>query len=396
MIRFAALLLAAFFALACAAMAETWPPLAPDLSVSIETAVQGCVEGSDCAFLVRVENLGPGVASGPLRLISRTAAPSVLGFGETGGWTCSKLDYGKFTCSSEALSLAPGAHSDLLLTLRFLPTPMPQADACVALESSGLRAASQSTVLASLGGGGIKIEDSRNFLRAVYGIWDEDDLRAKNDRGCTKINLGDTEPPPICATGEQLASGICVTTATYCTHGRSWNAASNACGCPATASAFDPGTMSCVAAAAPACGIGRTALQGLCICPKDQPLWNAATSHCEALPVLPPKVEVKVAPPPPKAVAKTVPPVSRKIATRSRRPDCGPGETFRRGACIVLRKAERHRLTAKPVRTAAKARPYKSRCPPFFIDNRRRNYCWPGWILDPDLMVNGPYPKAPQ
>lgn len=400
MIRFAAFLLAALFALAGAAMAETWPPLAPDLSVSIEPAVPGCLETSDCAFLVRVENHGPGMAPGPLRLTSRTAAPSVLGFGDTGGWTCGKLDYGKFACTSAALSLAPGAHADLLLTLRFLPTPMPQADACAALDGSGLRAASQTAVLAALGRTGTNIPDSQNFLRAIYGLWGDGDLRAANDRACTKINLGPEAPPPLCAADEQLANGTCVKTATFCTRGRSWNAASNTCGCSGAAGTFDPVTMSCAAAAAPACSTGRTAVQGLCVCPQSEPLWNSETTKCEALPAPPPKIEAKKVTPPP-ASAEATPRPRVKVAPPGffglkRRPACDPGEIFRRGACIALRKVERRHVAAKPVRTAAKAQPYKSRCPPFFIDNRRRNYCWPGWILDPDLVVNGPYPKAPQ
>lgn len=387
MIRFSAFLIAALMAFATA-RAGDWPPPAPDLSLTLIPESRECLEAGDCRFIVRIENHGTAPASA-IALTSTTSAPSTLG-PQSDGLSCRKQAYSEFDCDAGQAVVAPGATLDLSLVVRFLPTPMPDAEVCAALDwPDGARAAAEATVFSALGKKADDIVKPEGFLAAVHGTWGTGDLRAGNDKSCIRIALGTPSPVLNCGTGERLVSGQCVPSASLCTAGRSLDSASQSCACPASAPIFDAATMACVSAsAAISCEPGRALVNGQCVCPSERPVW--AENACVELK----SVEKKLAPTPQAAT----PPLA--VSTEKSRPK--PKTVTAAEPRVEVRKKTRPRVeTVKrkkkkvakaqrpPKRAAVKAAAGRKPCPPLFVYNSRKNYCWPGWLIDPDVAFNG-------
>lgn len=400
----AAVLLALTTLWAGVAQAADWPPRAADLAATIMSAAPNCQAASDCGFLVRIENLGTADYAGPIAITATSTVAAVLGPGKTPPWSCARKDFRSFACTLAAGRLGPGQTIDLALVLRMLPSPLAEAQDCVALDwpasKQTLRDGVVRATLSALGKtvpGDLKAPAAT--LRAVLGGWGDGDPRAANDSDCTKVGLGPVLTLPNCAAGESPLNGACVALASFCTGGRSFDAAKGNCACPVGQPAFDPASRSCAAALQPPqCPAGQTAANGFCVCPASAPLWNAKTAACGALDLTPASVEVTpsaaakvaVAEPVKVAASPIVPQAERpaKIrAPRVRRLSCGDGRCGHQYP-LVHKHWSLHRTRQVP-RIAAHAA-----CPPLFVYNSRANYCWPALWIDPDILVHGPIPKT--
>ena len=387
MIRFSAFLIAALMAFATA-RAGDWPPPAPDLSLTLIPESRECLEAGDCRFIVRIENHGTAAASA-IALTSTTSAPSTLG-PQSDGLSCRKQAYSEFDCDAGQAVVAPGATLDLSLVVRFLPTPMPDTEVCAALVwPGGARSAAESAVFSALGKKAEDVVKPEGFLAAIHGTWGTGDLRGGNDKSCIRIALGASSPVLNCVAGERLVSGQCVSTASLCTAGRSLDPASQSCACPASAPSFDAATMACVSAsAATSCEPGRALANGQCVCPSEKPVW--AENACVVLK----SVEKKVAPPPepatPPQTVSTVKAKPRPKTVATIKPRVEVRQKTRPRAESVQRKKKVVKAQRPPKRIAVKAAAGRKPCPPLFVYNSRRNYCWPGWLIDPDVAFNGP------
>ena len=117
--------------------ADGWPPTAADISVTLSRGHGGCIEGNDCRLVLQVENLGTASFKGRLSVVIETAAASVPGFAGSGPWRCDRLGYGRMACAAAAIELAPAQTSTGLISVRFLPTHMSEAEACASIAWRG-------------------------------------------------------------------------------------------------------------------------------------------------------------------------------------------------------------------------------------------------------------------
>lgn len=389
MIRLSALLIVVLMAFAAHAHAGDWPPPAPDLSLTLIPETRECLEAGDCRFIVRLENHGTAPASA-IALISTTSAPSTLG-PQSDGLACSKQAYSEFNCDGGRAVVAPGAALDLGLVVRFLPTPMPDAEVCAALDwPDGARSAAESAVFSALGKKAGDVVKPEGFLAAIHGTWGTGDLRGGNDKNCVRIALGASSPVLNCAAGERQVSGQCVPAASLCTSGRNFDAASQSCDCPASAPNFDAATMACVSASvAMSCEPGRGLVNGQCVCPREQPVWTG--SACTALQIAQENVAPAAEPEPaPPQVVSTVKTKAKPRAIVATKPRIDAQRKVKPRAESIQRKRKVVKAKRPPKRTAVKAAAGRKPCPPLFVYNSRRNYCWPGWLIDPDVAFNGP------
>lgn len=392
-----------FMWLAAPAVAEGWPPALPDLAVRILPSGERCLEGEDCAFLVRIENQGTAAYAGVVSVALTSTVPTVLGPATTEPWTCERQAFGKFVCHLKTADLAPGRSADLWLPLRMLATPLAEMQSCASLAWTGETLAVRNRLfeetVAAVGRSRPQAAGavSDDLLRALFGRWGKGDARAGNDSDCTRIEVGQPAALPSCDETESVVTGTCVHVDQFCTEGRVWNPESRSCACPAVQPVFDHETRSCVAAApAPKCSGGRSPVDGACVCPATAPLWDEAAANCTALTFPEPAPTVAETGEPSQAVVTPKPEKKPAATIQLRRPQraeihCGRGEVLRKGKCVTPRV----RAEAGQRRKANRVKVFRQTfreppCPPFFVYNPRRHYCWPALWLDPDVLVNGP------
>ncbi len=309
---------------------ETWPPPAPDLAVTLLPQSGDCTEGDECRFILHFSNEGSAPFEGRVGWLHHSTVPGV----PAGAVSCRKRDFNTFACDT-SLSLAPHAVKTIALAVRMLATPRSEAEHCVSLAGTA-------------------------------------DPVSADDQSCVTVRLGLIAEQSECEVGETLINDRCVQLAKYCTAGRSWNAASGSCACPADRPLFDRPNRNCaVALAAVECSGGRVGHEGGCYCPMDRPWWDSASLSCRsdakpvnvviAAPVVP--KPVVTIPDAPKQVTVHAP-AMRKLAT----PNVSPQRPRRVAS-----------TRPKAVRTAAAASP---KCAPL-MRRTRGGYCWPIFWIDP-------------
>lgn len=329
MIRITAILAAFILCMTGLARAETWPPPAADLAVSLLPASGDCAVGEECRFVVHLANEGSAQFDGRVDLSHHSTVPGV----PVSEMTCTRHGFNSFDCGT-SLKLAPHGATTVALAVRMLATPRSEAEHCVSLK--GLA-----------------------------------DPVSANDQSCATVRLGTIAEQSECGAGQNQINDRCIELATFCTGGRSFDAASGGCACPADRPMFDRASGACaVSLAAFECSGGRTSFNGGCYCPQDKPFWDRAASTCrsEAKPVA-----VAVAAPviaKPKVKIAAAPKQAAAHLSRVKRPV---------RASVAKRPVQVQRSRPKPVRVAAAPPP---KCPPLW-KLTRGGYCWPGFWIDP-------------
>jgi hypothetical protein len=364
---------------ASSAIANGWPPRAADLSVSLARASNGCLEGNDCRLAVQVENLGTAPFKGELSISIETAAPSVPGFAGSGNLSCQRIAYGRHACKLSSIDLAPGKTVTDLANIRFLPTPMSEAEVCASIDwddAQDIPARDAAlSVMAALGKERPASGDAIELLQAVFGTWGEGDLRERNDRGCARIAIGRPETEAACPEGQERIAGSCVALGALCSGNRLRDARTGDCACRIQGQGIDPVSRECAVLAAPDCGAGRTAKDGLCFCPGSQPLWNEDASRCEEWRERKPETAKVTAVPERKPTIRDPVKVTTEAPPRVRiaaKPSCGRGESLRGNTCIkIVRKIAKRPSTIRlaqraPAREAPSRRHKVNRCPLVF------------------------------
>ena len=314
------------------ARAESWPPKAPDLAVSVLPASAHCLEGEDCRYLIRIANEGSAVFEGKVKLLHITSVPGV----PANTSMCQKRDFNSFTCET-GVKLEPNAAADFAVAIRMLATPLAEAEHCARL------------------------------------MQPESDPVSANDQNCVKVLIAMAAAPPECPSGQDLVNGQCRDLAKLCTGGRDWTGASQSCACPADRPVFDRAARGCaVSLAAAQCSGGRTAFDGGCYCPAAKPVWDSAAATCRVeLAPAPVIAAVPVAKPKPVVVDK--PKLEAAIVVKAKK--AVPARPVRhRAKAIIHRKA---------VRVAAAPQP---KCPHLWRLTPR-GYCFPVFWVDPDTFL---------
>ncbi|MFT3986944.1 hypothetical protein [Aestuariivirga sp.] len=384
------LCLAVLFAAVLMGHAEAaWPPKAPDLSITVSRATKTCLPADDCRVNMRIENLGSAGYDGPLTLAVDLTSAAVPGPQDASGWECRKLTYTRLSCAAKSFTLPPAGVANLVITFRLLPTPRSEMKACLSFGWTGPGTPAFAALKDALG----TAQKDRKLFPAVFGQWGTGDLRSANDSGCVSVAIGyNDRETPACSAGQLLRDGECAEASAQCTGGRSFDVAKKDCACPAGES-FDPSLRQCAAPVQLSCSGGRTASpDSACICTADAPLWNPKTEACEAL-ASPQHAETQ---PVVQTVTQTVPPAPAAPSYRRKPPrtasvcinNCAP--KMKHVAPPRKPRPQAHRTKAAP-RAAKPVAAVHRKCPALLVYNPRRDYCWPWWIIDPDVIANGPY-----
>jgi|GEM_PF-5139719 len=382
------LCLAVLFAAFLIGNAEAaWPPKAADLSVTVSRVSKTCLPADDCSLNVWIENLGSASYDGPLTLATDLTAAAVTGLQAAPGWTCRKQTYTRLICTAKSFTLPPAAVKNTVITFRLLPTPRSEMKACVSFGWTGPGTPAFAALEDALG----TPQKDRKLFPAVFGQWGTGDLRDGNDSDCASLVIGyDEVAAPSCPDGQLVRDDQCLEAAAQCTGGRSFDAVKQGCAC-LTGEIFDPSRRQCAASTPLACSGGRSASpDNACICSAGAPLWNAKTASCEAL-AAPKHAEAQP------VVQIVQPPTPAAPSYRRKPPRMAQGCAA--GSCkpkvkhaIHSRKPRAQARRAKTVAPrAAKPAAAHRKCPALLVYNPRRDYCWPWWIIDPDVIANGPY-----
>lgn len=332
MTRLAAVLAVCVLLTAGTARAETWPPAAADLAVTLLPESGDCIEGEECRFIVRLANEGSAPFEGRVELFHQSNVPGI----PAGTDFCRKRDFNSIDCET-SLKLAPHAATAVALAVRMLATPRSEAEHCVSL--AGLA-----------------------------------DPVSANDRSCATVRLGMIVEKSECAEGQSPVNDRCVVLAKFCTGGRSFDEASGACACPAGQPVFDRARGICaVSLAAVQCSGGRANVEGGCYCPRDKPFWDSTASACRS-----------AAKPATVAVAAPVAAKPKNKIAASPKPAVAPLPRTRSQirVAVMKRTVRIHRARPKPVRVVAAPPP---KCPPLW-KLTRGGYCWPGFWISPDAF----------
>jgi hypothetical protein len=340
-----------------------------DLALRLLPKAEKCTEAEMCAVTIHIINEGGEAFEGPLSVRLDLHAPAVLPY--QGNSPCIREDYGKFRCDLASARLEPGASALIEPNFLFTATAFETSAACASFEwNSGTLAmrdrlldqaiaasghsAAELSHAAGLANSGAATRSQ--LLAALIGRWGNGDAFAGNDKGCTTFGIISSETKSLCASGQGLIGGRCVTLASWCPSNRE-KTEGGACSCPSTAPYwdsdpyFDSGSGKCLPQVALAkCPAADQDAAQFCRCPTERPVFNAAANSCLAV-----EVQVAAVQPEPEIVGsnpKKIEPPAKTEAVAPQPPDCAADSVWDKAKGRCIRAAE-PRVRDRAVRIAS-------------------------------------------